>query len=71
MSTITKFEKRDCGLQFSLLADREKSSRNLIESTRCQIVFTIFRMIRNHTDFRLVPIQSEPGKYNLICNYKI
>ena len=33
----------------------EKSFRNLIKSTRNQIVFTIFRLIWNQTDVRLVP----------------
>ena len=31
-----------------------------------QIVFTIFQLIWNQTDVRLVPNQSENGKYNLI-----
>ena len=31
-----------------------------------QIVFTIFRLISNRTEFRLVPNQSGNGKYNLI-----
>ena len=40
--------------------------RNLIESTRNQIVFTIFWLIWIQADVRLVPNQSENGKYNLI-----
>ena len=40
--------------------------RNLIESNRIQIVFAIFRLISNQMDIRLVPNQSENGKYNLI-----
>ena len=44
----------------------EKSFRNLIKPTRNQIVFTIFRLIWNQTDVRLVPNQWENGKYNLI-----
>ena len=31
-----------------------------------QIVFTIFRLIRNQTDVRLIPNQTENGRYNLI-----
>ena len=44
----------------------EEFFRNLIKSTRNQIVFTIFRLIWNQTDVRLVINQSENGKYNLI-----
>ena len=44
----------------------EKSLRNLIKSTRYQIVFTIFRMIWNQTEVRFVPNQSVHGKYNQI-----
>ena len=43
--------------------------RNLIESTWIQIVFTIFRLIWNQTNFRLVPNQSENGEYNLISGW--
>ena len=42
----------------------EKYFRNLIKSTRNQIVFTIFRLIWNPTDVRLVSNQSENGIYN-------
>ena len=38
----------------------QKSFRNLIKSNRNQIVFTIFRLILNQMDIRLVP--------NLVCN---
>ena len=38
----------------------------LIKLTRNQIVSTIFRLIWNTTDVRLVPNQSENGKCNLI-----
>ena len=44
----------------------EKYFRNIIKSTRNQIVFTIFRLILIQTDVRLVPNQSENDKYNLI-----
>ena len=44
----------------------EKYFQNLIKSTRNQIVFTIFRLIRIQTDDCLVPNQSDNGKYNLI-----
>jgi len=47
----------------------EKSFRNIIKSTRNRIVFTIFRLISNQTDIRLVPNQSENGKYNLISGW--
>ena len=41
--------------------------RNIIKSNRNQIVFIIFRLTWNQTDsVRLVPNQSENGKYNLI-----
>ena len=43
-----------------------KSFRNHTKSTRNQIVFTIFRLIWNLTDVRLVPNHSGNGKYNLI-----
>ena len=42
------------------------TQRNLINSNRNHIVFTILRLIRNQTDDRLVPYHSENGKYNLI-----
>ena len=44
----------------------EKSFRNLIKSNRNQIVLSSFRLILSQTDVRLVPNQSENGKYNLI-----
>ena len=44
----------------------EKTFRNLIKSNRNQIVITIFRLIWNDTDVRLVPHLSQNGKYNLI-----
>ena len=47
----------------------ENFFRNLIKSTWNQIVFTIFRLIRNQTEVRLVPNQSENGKYNLISGW--
>ena len=40
--------------------------RNLIKPNRNHIVITIFRLIWNQTDVRLVPNQSQDGKYNLI-----
>ena len=49
-----------------LITHTEKYFRNLIKSTRDQIVFTIFRLIWIQTDVRLDPNQSENGKYNLI-----
>ena len=42
------------------------TQRNLIKSTRNQIVFTMYRLIWNQTNVRLNPNQSEKGKYNLI-----
>ena len=44
----------------------EKSFRNLIESNRNQIVFTIFGLIWIETDVRLDLNYSEIGKYILI-----
>ena len=51
----------------------EKYFLDLIESTRNQIVFTIFRLILIQMDVRLNPNQSENCKYNLISGgfYKI
>jgi len=42
------------------------TQRNLIESNRNQIIFTIFRLILKQTNILLVPNQSENSKYNLI-----
>ena len=42
---------------------------NLIELNRNQIIFTIFQLIWNETEIRLVPKQSESGKYNLILGW--
>ena len=47
----------------------EKSFHNIIKSTRNQIVLTIFRLIWNQTDVRLVQNHSENGKYNLISGW--
>ena len=44
----------------------EKTFRNIIGSNRIQIEFTIFRLIWNQTNVRLVSNQSENRKYNLI-----
>jgi len=42
------------------------SFRNLIKSNQNRIVFTIFRLILNQTDVRLIPNRSENCKYNPI-----
>ena len=51
----------------------QKSFRNLIKSNRNQIIFTIFGLIWNQTEVRLVPNQSENGKIKisrrLLCVY--
>ena len=44
----------------------EKSFKNLIKSTRYQIVFTIFRLIWIQTDVRLDPTQLENDKCSLM-----
>ena len=44
----------------------EKSFGNLIKSNWNPIAFTIFRLIWNQTDVRLVPNKSENDNYNLI-----
>ena len=44
----------------------EKNFLNIVESSQNQIVLTIFRLIWHQTDVRLVPNQSENGKYNPI-----
>ena len=57
------------GLQWlvkTCLLHAEASFRNLIKSKRNQIVFSIFRLIWNQTEVRLVPNPSVRGKYNLI-----
>ena len=54
---------------FAVLLHTGKYFRNLIESTRNQIVFTIFRLIWIQMDVRLVPNQSENRKYNLISGW--
>ena len=46
-----------------ILPHTEKSFRNLIKSNLNQIVFTIFRLIWNQTDLRLVTLYEK-------CNYK-
>ena len=56
---------KDCSGYLNRL-HTEKSFWNLIKSTRNQIVFAIFRLIWSQTDVRLVPNQSENGKYDLI-----
>ena len=66
-----KFNQIMCGLirkqsSISQRVHTEKPFRNFIKSIRNQIVFTIFRLIWNKKDVRLVPNQSEKGKYNLI-----
>ena len=47
----------------------EKTYRNLIDSNRYQIVFTILRLIWIQTDcVRMDPNQTENDKYNLISD---
>ena len=63
-----------CALRFCCKASsvregrnaHEGISRNIIQSNRNQIVFIIFRLIRNQTEVRLVSNQSENSKNNLI-----
>ena len=51
----------------SVYLHTEESFRNLIQSTRNQIIFIIFRLIWiQMTTVCLVPNQLENGKYNLI-----
>ena len=51
-------------------AHTQKYFSNLIKSTRNHNVFTIFRLIWNTNGrVRLVPNQSENGKYNLISGW--
>ena len=47
----------------------EKSSLKLVSPNQVQFVFTLFRLIWNQTELRLVPIQSENGKYKLNLDY--
>ena len=44
----------------------QKSSSHSYQTNPNQIEITIFLLILNQTEFRLVPNQSENGKYNLI-----
>ena len=67
-NAVTMATTCDC-LWALFSADAEKSFRNLSKSNRNQIVFTIFRLIWNQTDVRLVPNQSKNGKYNLISGW--
>ena len=46
----------------------EKSFRNLIKLNRNQILFTIFRLIPNQSDVRLVRNQPGNCQYNLTLN---
>ena len=46
-----------------------KFFRNLIKLNRNHIVFTIFRLVWNQTDVRLVPNQSENGIHNMISGW--
>ena len=55
-----------CRLNRAQSLHTDKSFRNLNKSTWNQIVFTIFRLIWNQTDVRLVPNQPQIGEYNLI-----
>ena len=66
---VPRLEKGDLdtSIQFCYFRNfTEKSFRNLIKSTWNQIVFTIFPLIWNQMDVRLVSNQSENGKDNLI-----
>ena len=56
-------------IHYEKILHTEKYLRNLIKSTRNQIVSTIFRLIWHQTNVRLVPNQSENGKYNLISGW--
>ena len=53
-------------LSAEVQSSHEGTHRNLIKSNRNQNAFSIFRLICNQTDVRLVPNQSKNGKYNLI-----
>ena len=53
-----------------IILHTDKSSRNLVESTRNQIAFTIFRLILDPNGRVLLdPSQSEYGKCNLISGW--
>ena len=58
--------KRNLTAFVILVLHTEKTFRNCIESNRNFIVFTIFRLIWNQTEFSLVPIQSENGNMGLV-----
>ena len=59
LTFLSQFER----FIMKLLLDTEKYFRNLMKSTRNQIVFTIFRLIWNKTDVRLDP--------NYLCAYTV
>ena len=61
-------EKQNRYILIQISTHTEKSFRNLNKSNRNQIVFIMHRLIWNKTDVRLVPNQSENGKYNLISD---
>ena len=65
--------KRNLTAFVILVLHTEKTFRNCIESNRNFIVFTIFRLIWNQTDVRLVLNRLENGRYNpiLVSFYKI
>ena len=54
------------GIRFFIIffLHTEKYFRNLIKSSRNQILFITIQLILNQTDVHLVPNQSENGKYN-------
>ena len=52
-------KKQTIALQFMIAQHTEKFIRNLIQSNRNQIVFTISRLIWNQINIRLVPNQFE------------
>ena len=66
MNTKEKLRQATHHSQSIVRTHTGKSFRNLIKSNRNQILYTIFQLIWNQTDVRLVPNQSENGKYNLI-----
>ena len=63
---FTSIAKTRINVSFVVGAHTEKFFQNPIKSTRNQIVFTIFRLISDQTDVRLVSNPSENGKYNLL-----
>ena len=66
IKTPSARDQRENRFVYCAFLHTEKYFRNLVKSTWNHIVFTIFRLIWNQAQVRLVSNQSVHGKYNLI-----